>query len=128
MKKYIILISAAAIGIALAIFFVTQGSTKALSVNEVGSDPGAFTGTITVTGIMGGVSPQDPTIFGIMDKKELQCTTPNCNKVFIPVKFQGELPVLGDEVNLTGRFVDVGNGFLFAAETMKVVRNHKIGG
>jgi len=128
MKKNIILIAAAAIGIALAFAFVTQGSAKALSVNEVSSDPAAFAGTITVTGIMGGVSQQDPTIFGIMDKKELQCTTPNCNKVFIPVKFQGKLPVLGDEVNVTGRFARVGDGFVFAAEKMKVVRNHKIGG
>jgi len=128
MKKNIILIAVAAIGIALAVAFITQGSAKSLSVNEVSSDPAAFTGIITVTGIMGGVSQQDPTIFGIMDKKELQCTTPNCKKVFIPVKFQGKLPVLGDEVNVTGRFVRVGDDFLFAAEKMKMVRNHKIGG
>jgi len=128
MKKNLILIAAAAIGIALAFAFVTQRSASALSVNEVGSDPGAFAGTITVTGVMGGVSQQDPTIFGIMDKKELQCKTQNCNKVLIPVKFQGKLPVLGDEVKVTGRFARVGDGFVFAAEKMKVVRNHKIGG
>ena len=56
MKKNIILIAAAAIGIALAFAFVTQGSAKTLSVNEVSSDPTAFKGNITVTGIMAGVS------------------------------------------------------------------------
>ena len=43
-------------------------------------------------------------MFGIMDKKELQCTTPGCNKVYVPVRTSGKMPVPGDEVRATGSF------------------------
>lgn len=128
MKKYLLIAAALAVGIAAAAVFATQNGPKALSVNEVGADPTAFTGAIAVTGIIGGISQQDPTIFGIMDLKELQCKTANCNKLLIPVRFQGKQPALGDEVKMTGSFVNPGDGYLFVAETLKVVRNHKIGG
>lgn len=128
MKKYLIIMAALALAIVAALVVVRQGDATALNVNEVASDPAAFSGSITVTGIMGGISRQDPTVFGIMDKKELQCTTPNCNKVLIPVKYQGQMPVIGDEVRVSGRFVTVADGWLFTADTLKVVRNHRIGG
>ena len=92
------------------------------------SPPVAFTGNITITGVMAGVSRQEPGVFGIMDKKELQCTTPNCNKFIMPVSYQGKLPVMGDEVRVTGSFANDGRGYLFSATTLKVLRNHKIGG
>lgn len=102
--------------------------SKALNVNEVGSDPAAFAGTITVVGVTKGFSRADATVFGIMDLKELQCTTPNCNKPLLPVKYQGALPALGDEVQVTGSFVQVQGGYLFAASEIKVVRRHQLGG
>lgn len=128
MKNYIILAATVALGVVLSYALFSNGIGKALNVNEVSSDPGAYAGTITITGIMGGTSPQDPTLFGIMDIKELQCTTANCNKVLVPVKYQGKLPVLGDEVRATGKFFKYEGGYVFAAENLKVVRNHKIGG
>lgn len=128
MKKYIYVLVALLIGGAVAFGLAKQGDAKILNVNEVGSDPAAFTGAITLTGIMGGVSNTDSTIIGIMDLKELQCTSANCNKIFIPVKYSGAQPVLGDEVRVTGSFVKLDGGYLFAAEQLKVVKNHKIGG
>jgi hypothetical protein len=95
---------------------------------EVASDPAAFSGTITVTGVTYGYSRQDPNIFGIMDVKELQCQSPNCNKLILPVKYQGKMPAGGDEITMTGSFVNIGGGYLFAAEQIKVLRNHKLGG
>jgi len=126
-KQYIIAAVACAVGLSL-VFLLSSGSAKAFSVSDVASDPAAFSGTITVTGIMGGLSPVDQTVFGIMDVKELQCKTQNCNKVLIPIKYQGKLPVLGDEIKATGSFVKVGDGYLFAAQNVKVLRHHKIGG
>ncbi|SNB46243.1 hypothetical protein [Geobacter sp. DSM 9736] len=128
MKK-VVIIAALAVGIIAGLVFVKSGP-KALNINEVGADPAAYTGTITVTGIMGGRSQQNPDIIGIMDIKELQCKTANCNKVFLPVKFSGKAPVIGDEVRITGSFVDMGQGqgYLFMAQSLKVVRHHKIGG
>ncbi len=128
MKKYIIAFVAAALGVAVAFAFVRHEDTKALNVNDVASDPTAFKGAITVTGIMWGVSKTDPAVFGIVDRKELQCTSPNCNKLILPVRHQAKQPVIGDEVRVTGSFVAVGGGYLLAAEKVKVVRHHKIGG
>ncbi|MRR55049.1 MAG: hypothetical protein EG822_11140 [Deltaproteobacteria bacterium] len=128
MKKYLIISAALAVGIVIIFAFSRQNEPKALTVTEVGADPSAYSGTITVTGVMAGVYRQDSTIFGIMDVKELQCKTANCNKVIMPVKYQGPQPVLGDEIRVTGNLVNSGPGYLFVAQSLKVVRNHKIGG
>lgn len=128
MKKPAIIAVVVALVAAVVLVVVNLQDAKALNVGDVGNDPASYTGTITIAGVMGGISQQDPSIFGIMDVKELKCTTPNCNKVFIPVKYQGNLPVLGDEVRVTGSFVNLGQGMLFTAQNVKVIRNHKIGG
>jgi hypothetical protein len=128
MKKNIYIVVALLFGFALSYALFFRGNANALQVNQLASDPSAYSGTITVTGITAGTSPQDPTVFGIFDLKELQCTTPNCNKIYLPVKSQGPIPVRGDEVLVSGTFLKTTDGFLFSASNVKVVRNHKIGG
>ena len=127
--KNIILIAVAlvaCIAMSYALFF--KGNANTLQVNQVASDPSAYSGTVTVTGITAGPSPQDPSVFGIFDLKELQCNTPSCNKFYLPVKSQGTIPKQGDEVRVSGSFVKTGEGYIFSASNIKVVRNHKIGG
>ena len=128
MKKSAIAAIALAVVAIIGFVVITMGNARALNVNDVGNDPASFSGTITITGVMGGISQQDPSIFGIMDIKELQCKTENCNKLFIPVKYQGQTPRLGDEVKVTGSFIKENDGFLFAAQQVKILCNHKIGG
>jgi hypothetical protein len=127
-KRYLIISGALAFFGALALFLIGPGSTAALNVNDVGSDPAAFSGDITITGIVAGVSQQDPAIIGMMDKRELQCTTPNCNKIYIPFKAAEYTPNRGDEVRIKGRFVTTAVGYVFMADNVKVVRTHRIGG
>lgn len=128
MKKKIFIVAALFVGIVLAVVVTSKGDGDILHVNQVGADPLAYSGTITVTGIMAGVSNSDPGIFGIYDIKELQCTTPNCNKIYVPVRHQGAMPKIGDEVRITGSFSKVTQGVVFTAEKIKVMRNHQIGG
>lgn len=128
MKQKILIVMALLVGIALAVVITSKGDGDILHVNQVGADPLAYSGTITVTGIMAGFSNSDPSIFGIYDIKELQCTTPNCNKLYVPVRYQGAMPKVGDEVRITGSFSQSTQGVLFTAEKIKVVRNHQIGG
>jgi len=128
MQKNIIIAIALAVGIALSYALFFRGDANALQVNQVAADPSAYSGTITVTGVMAGTSQQDPSVFGIFDLKELQCTTPNCNKLYLPVKYQGAMPKPGDEVQVSGSFVPASGSYLFSATNVKVVRNHKIGG
>lgn len=128
MTKTIFITFALAVGIALSYALFFRGDASALQVNQVASDPSAYSGTITVTGIMAGTAPQDPSIFGMFDLKELQCTTPNCNKIYLPVRYQGTMPKPGDEVRVSGSFMQVSGSYLFSATDIKVVRSHKIGG
>ena len=128
MKKNILVAVALVVGIALSYALFFRGNANALQVNQVASDPSAYSGTITVTGIIAGTSPQDPSVFGIFDLKELQCTTPNCNKIYLPVKYQGTMPKQGDEVRIDGSFMKTSGGYIFSASSVKVVRNHRIGG
>jgi acetamidase/formamidase len=128
MKKIIFIAIALLIGIALSYALFFRGDANALQVNQVAADPSAYSGTITVAGIMAGTSQQDPSVFGIFDIKELQCKTPNCNKIYLPVKYQGALPKLGDEVQVSGNITQVSGNYIFSATNVKVVRNHRIGG
>ncbi|HWI40813.1 MAG TPA: hypothetical protein VNX25_04940 [Verrucomicrobiae bacterium] len=127
MKKYLLIGVALAAGLAIAFTFANRGSA-ALNVNDIGADPGAYTGKLTVVGVTAGVSDYDPTLFGIFDKKELQCKSPNCNKLILPVKFGGQMPKQGDEVIVTGSFVKAASGYFLSGDNVRVVRNHKIGG
>ena len=127
-KMYLVIIAATAILAVIAFVAVQRSGAAALSVNDVGADPSAYSGVITVTGIVAGVSQQDPSIIGMMDKRELQCTAPNCKKIYLPFRAVGYSPVRGDEVRVTGRFLPLSEGYIFMADNVTVVKNHKIGG
>jgi hypothetical protein len=117
----------AALVLALALSACNQGTAAStLNVNDLRSDPGAYSGVLTVTGIMAAVSPQNPQIFGIMDKSELTCNNPDCHKYFLPVRFEGPRPAHGDEVVVTGTFIDMPGGKILAADSVKFLRNHKL--
>ena len=128
MAKYMFIGAAIIVGVVLVIALFINNGGEVLHVNQVGADPGAFTGTITVTGIAAGTAKDNPTVFGMFDLKELQCKTPNCNKLYLPVKYQGTMPKPGDEVRVTGSIIPMGGGYLFAAQQVTVVKNHRIGG
>lgn len=112
----------------VAVFTGCQSEPTVLQVNDVVSDPGAFKGDLNVVGVVNAYSPTDPTILGIMDKKELLCTTPGCKKVLLPVKFTGKPPALGDEIRVSGAFENLPGGQLFKANTLEVLASHAPGG
>lgn len=127
MKKQYLFVAAGIILFAAAFVFLGSGNTRALNVNDVAPDPLAYTGTITVTGIMAVVSKDDPQLFGIMDKAELQCATVNCNKFYLPILYAGKTPAVGDEIIVTGRFRQEERGTIFLADKIKTLKNHNIG-
>ena len=112
----------------LALSAGCKNEAPAFQVNDIVSDPGAFSGPLTVEGIAYGYSQADATVVGIMDKKELQCTTPNCKKALIAVKINGPRPAIGDEVRISGSFTREPWGYLFHAKEMEVLANHRLGG
>ena len=128
MKEKILIGALLIMATGFCLYQFTPTASSALNVNEVASDPGAYVGTITLAGVTSGFSKDDKTLFGIMDLKELTCTSTTCNKVILPIRFQGPLPRFGDEVRVTGAFASDGNGYFFNSEHLVVVQHHNLGG
>lgn len=98
-----------------------------LSVNDIQGDPAAYSGTVAINGVVAGLSKQDPKIFALIDTAEVKmCKAISCATFYLPVQFVGVRPQKGDEVNLTGSFIDKGR--LFIATDLKILRRHEIGG
>jgi hypothetical protein len=103
-----------------------------LSILDVYADPYAFTGDITLTGIAGNFLEQDPVVFDLYYTETLLAKD-SCCLISFPTKFPDNLPrpKLGDEINVTGRFirydVDMGYGWVhdivFEVEEIEVIRN-----
>jgi hypothetical protein len=96
-------------------------------VNDVVSDPGAFSKPLTLEGVVYGYAKGDTSIVGVMDKKELQCKTPNCNKALLAVKAPGTQLSVGDEIKASGSIVKESWGYVLKADDVKVVTRHKLG-
>lgn len=117
-----------ALALVLALAFGAAGCRKneqGIGVNAVRTNPDILQGTVTLTGVVGAYA-REPGIFGLMDVAELACKDANCNKFYVPVKVEGELPKLGDEVLATGKLVEMPGGKMFAATKVKTIRNHKL--
>ncbi len=97
-------------------------------VNDVSSDPGAYSGALTMEGVVYTFSQQDPSLVGIMDKKELQCTTPNCKKTLLAMRVVDSKLAVGDEIKVSGSLVKESWGYLLKAEEVKIMAKHKLGG
>lgn len=115
----------------LAIFMMTAGcdnSAPAYQINDVASDPGAYSGVLNLEGVVYTFAQGDKSIVGVMDKKELQCTTPNCKKVLLAMKISGPQLAIGDEIKVSGSIVKESWGYLLKTDQVKVVGSHVLGG
>lgn len=132
MKKFIFALAAMVItGFAFAGFSSGMGKkvrTKAvLSVNDIQADPAAYTGTITINGVVASISKQDPQLFAIIDTAEAKlCKIVTCATFYLPVKYAGNRPKEGDEVNAIGSFGDKGR--VFNATKVDVLGHLNLGG
>lgn len=128
MRKKSILI-AILIVISLAVAALSGGMGKKapaksgiLSVSDIKADPAAYTGTVTVNGVVSGFARQDPKLFALVDTAEVKlCRTLTCGRFYLPVKYEGKSPKQGDEVNVTGT-LDAGAP-LFRATRVEVLHN-----
>ena len=105
----------------------TAGSNnRVLTINDIQSDPLAFSGEVTINGVVSGFSPTDKTAFGVMDTEELLlCGDFECGAFTLFTEYVGDatIPALGDEVNITGTFVNLGNATIFRATSVDINRN-----
>lgn len=103
-------------------------NTAVYQINDVVSDPGAYSGVLTLEGVVYAFADEDPSIIGVMDKKELQCKTPNCKKALLAMKVTDSKLSIGDEVKVSGSIIKENWGYLLKADQVEVVARHKLGG
>lgn len=132
MKRYILAILAILV---LITTFASFGNGKSkiktdgvLSVSDIQGDPYAYTGEITINGVVAGAAKWDPKVFAMVETKEAKvCKQTGCAKFYLPVKFEGDIPKEWDEINVTGSFFE-GKQLLFKATKVEVLRHLDLGG
>ncbi len=129
MKKFIF--AFAAIIFITGIAFINLGNGKdktikadgVLTVNDIQSDPYAYKGTITITGVVAGFSKKDPKVFAVIDTSEAKtCKTTGCARFYLLVRYEGLIPKEWDEVNITGS-ITKHRGPLFEAAKVDILRH-----
>jgi len=130
MKKYILIFGVIVFIAGIAIIGLSNGRSKTikgdkvLSVNDIQLDPSAYKGTFTITGVVAGVSRQDQNVFAIIDTSEaILCKTTGCARFYLPVRYEGQIPKVWDEVNVTGSFTQSGRFLVFVATKVDVLRH-----
>jgi len=122
MKKNVIVMTF--IILAVVFFAGCRGnSTSAaniFSINDIQNDPLAFTGEITINGVVSELAQDNPAMFGIENPARRPC----CPAFVLPVEYIGNqpMPAIGDEVNVTGSWGDEieTNLFIFQATSFEV--------
>lgn len=95
---------------------------QVLSIADIQADPFAYTGTITITGVVAGRAAEDQSVFLMVDTTEAKvCKQTGCAKFYLPVRYSGEQPKEWDEIKVTGSFVK--GKFLFTAEKADILRH-----
>lgn len=131
MKKHFIIIVAIIItGISFAGFssgMEKKVQTKGiLSVNDIQADPAAYTGSVTINGVVSSISKEDPKLFAIIDTAEAKfCKIVTCANFYLSVQYAGNRPKEGDEINVTGSFGEKGR--VFNATKVDVLRHLNLG-
>ena len=131
MKKYIVALAAILLIAGLAFISLSNGmatttkTDRILSVKDVQADPYAYKGTMTITGVVAGVSRQDPKLFAIIETAEAKlCKITGCAEFYLLVRYDGRVPKVWNEVNVTGRFVEEDEDTPFFAATQVDVLRH----
>jgi len=101
-------------------------NTIILSINDIQSDPLAFTGALTINGVTAVFSEDDPMVFGIKDTAELLfCRDLYCDAFTLPARYVGDgpMPVLADEVDVVGSWGEYEGRFILEVTEISVKRN-----
>ncbi|MCL2808366.1 MAG: hypothetical protein FWD27_09520 [Coriobacteriia bacterium] len=108
----------------------SSSRAAALAINDIKSDPFAFTGVLNITGVNAGFYQPDAKVFFIVDTEELlACKNLQCGAFQLPAIYTGEgpLPELADELTITGSWgeyeIDGESVPIFEVEKIDIQRN-----
>ena len=112
MKKFVALMIIAMLA---AAFLTGCGGTNAdvFSVSDVYDDPLAFTGEITIHGLVAEL------VQGNRFELAEPSTRPCCPAQYVLVEYHGELPGIGSEIHVTGSFFAARGGPVFHAAEVR---------
>ncbi len=79
---------------------------KALSVRGIKTNSSAYQGAVTIAGVVAMVSRNDPKMFVVMDLDDVKNNVPLPQRLYMPVRYEGSVPPVGEAVNITGSFTE----------------------
>lgn len=93
-----------------------------LHVQDLAADLRGYQGEIALHGVVAAYSPNDPTLFALVDTREARlCKSTGCAKFYLPVKWSGSgaRPKQWDEINLRGQLVHGSQGTYLQAASLE---------
>jgi hypothetical protein len=100
-----------------------------VNVDDVAADPGAYGGTIAISGVVSYVK-SDNAVFGIIDVREYElCGIVTCAANQLPIsvplsRYSGELPEVEDEILVYGEIINSADGYVL--DVLQVKRGRKV--
>jgi len=81
-------------------------NAKVQSVRGLQTNSGAYQGTVTIGGVVAMISRNDPKMFAVMDFDDVRDNVPPEKRLYMPVRYEGTIPRVGEPVNITGSFAE----------------------
>ena len=114
----------------LIVFFIVSCNSenkesKVLNVEQVLNEPNDFLNkNILIEGVVNRIN-KDKNIFSVISEKEFsECGLGECNvNEQLPVRYSGELPVLGKKIEIAGFVKKNDKGFIYEAKSIRDIKN-----
>jgi hypothetical protein len=80
--------------------------------------------TILIQGVVNQVNP-DKLLFSVISQKEFEeCGISECNaSEQLPIRYQGDLPAVGQQIEIVGIVKGIDQGFIYEAESIRNIEN-----
>jgi len=120
MKKII-----AVLVIASVIVSCQENKTQIASVDDVLNNPGEFINQETkVEGIVSQTNANKQQFSIIGEKEFKKCDIGKCNaNEQLPIRFKGELPKIGEKIEVVGQITKSEEGFIYEAKTIRNIKD-----
>ena len=109
-----------------AFIVATCYATETESIVEVGvrtlmKSPDKYSQKVRVSGVVSQVV-EDAKILGLIDLEEFKdCNKVTCAKLVLPIRWEGTMPEVGQQLTSTGKIQKEGERYLFIANDLDVV-------
>lgn len=99
----------------------TPNNSETMEIEQILKSPASFLGqTVQIQGVVNQANAQKQ-LFSVISPREFEeCGIGSCNvNEQLPIRYSGNLPEVGKRIQLVGRISQVGEGFIYEAESVK---------